>query len=147
MTDYGAHAPCVICAGPVEPVCGELVHYHAARTTCSSICRNELRSQTQMKRAAGRLVAAVSAWTPGASVTRLAQHHGIKGEALRAALLERGCDLTRARRDRPWRLPGSRTRHREGEPPRDFLLEALLEAYGPRTSPRPRQAPLPARAA
>jgi hypothetical protein len=132
MTVYASHAPCVICAGPVEPVCGELVHYHAARTTCSSICRNELRSQTQMKRAAGRLAQAVVAWTPGASVTKLAQHHGIKGERLRDELVARGCDLTRARRGQPGRPPGSRTRHRKGGPPRDFLLEALLEAYGPR---------------
>lgn len=145
MTIYAPHAPCVICAGPVEPVHGELVHYHAARTTCSGICRNELRSQTQMKRAAGRLVAAVAAWTPGASVTRLAQHHGVRGEPLRDALLERGCDLTRARRGCPGRPPGSRTRRRRNEPPRDFLLEALIAVHGPRSAIR--QTPLPALAA
>jgi hypothetical protein len=132
MTACGAHAPCVICAGPIKRESGEREELWLSRKACSLPCRDQMRSRTQLARAATRLAQAVVAWTPGVSVTKLAQHHGIKGERLRDELVARGCDLTRARRGQPGRPPGSRTRHRKGGPPRDFLLEALLEAYGPR---------------
>lgn len=143
MTGYAAHAPCVICAGPVLPVCGELVHYHAARTTCSLACRNELRSRSLVERAAARLAEAVRTWRPGSATSLHAQRFSLKHETLKTALQAAGHRLAGGRVK--VEVLAKEKRRRRNQPPRDFLLEALQRVYGPRAAIR--QTPLPALAA
>jgi hypothetical protein len=126
------HPPCPVCGGPVRQERGERLEAWLARKACGSTsCRNTLRSWTHRVRREGQLKAAVAAWTPGCSVSRLAQAYAVRVEELRLALREAGCQVKPAEvrvREEDEAPP---RRVRRDEPPVDYLLLRLREVYGP----------------
>jgi hypothetical protein len=134
---------CVICSKNIHREKGEREELWRSRKACSLPCRYEMRSRTQLARAAERLEKAVASWRPGIAPSTHAQRFGIKSEKFRQALVAAGHTLAVGRpRTKEEPPPPKR---KKGAPPVDRLLLRLEAVYGPRAAARP--APLPARAA
>jgi hypothetical protein len=124
---------CVICSRFVHREKGEREELWRSRKACSLPCRDELRSRTQLAKAAARMAAAVVEWSPGCAVSKLAQRHNVKAEKLRQRLLELG-HKPKAAEPRAFEAPKAR---KDRGPPTDHLLLALVKTYGPRAAPAP----------
>jgi hypothetical protein len=122
---------CIICGAPIEPIPHEHRSFWLKRTSCSSACRNELRSRSFKSKLKARVAIAVESWRPSVSVSRHAQIHNVPTLDLRTALLVAGHRPVVAK---PGPAPTKLPKKRRG-PGEDPLLSALLRVYGPRIAP------------